>query len=78
MTSNKNLLPALIGIALGLGIALGGAGWYVFEIMSLSFRTYGTPFSKYSTEFNTPKVDPRATYLCDPAYNTRWAGCNMK
>ena len=78
MTSNKNFLPVAIGATLGLGVALAVVGWFLFEMMSLSYRTYGTPFSKYSTEYTTQKVDPRDTFLCDPAYNTRWSACNVK
>ena len=77
MTSNKTLLPVALGAFFGLG-ALVAAALFLFELMNLSYHTYGTPFSKYSTEYSTQKTDPRDTFLCDPAYHTRWSACNVK
>ena len=78
MTSNKiPLVPAIVA-SLGLAFVLAVVGYWVFEIMSLSWHTYGTPFDKYSTKYTTKKVDPRDTFICDPAYSTRWSACNVK
>ena len=76
---NPNLQKALLPAALGLLIGGAVVGLWVNQVIQSSFRTEGTVFSQYAATHPAPKNPaPTDNYLCDPAYNTRWAGCNMK
>jgi hypothetical protein len=68
------LLPVLVGLVV-LG---GGATWWLNEVISLSFRTDGTMFSKYAP-IQTPVKNPAPSQIgfCDPANKTRWSGCTI-
>lgn len=71
----KLAIPALIGLAVA-GAVVGG---WVNQIIQLSYRTDGTFFSEYATQY--PAIhnpSPADAAFCDPAYKTRWAGCTIK
>jgi hypothetical protein len=71
----KIIVPALVGLALAGGVV----GWWVNEIICLSFRTDGTIFSQYATTYPAYKNPaPSTVDFCDPAYKNRWAGCTLK
>lgn len=75
MNLTKLALPTLVGLVLALAVV----GWWVNQIINLSYRTGGTMFSQYEPHFPAFKNPaPSEAALCDPAYKTRWAGCAVK
>jgi hypothetical protein len=74
MNLTKLAIPTLIGLLFATAVI---GGW-VNQIINLSYRTDGTLFSEYAAkfpEFKNPA--PGEASYCDPAYKTRWAGCNL-
>jgi hypothetical protein len=76
MNLTKLALPAFFGLLFAAGVV----GFWVNQIIQLSYRTDGTMFSEYAPKFpavKNPAPNEWAPF-CDPAYKTRWAGCTLK
>jgi hypothetical protein len=70
----KIMIPALVGLL----VTVGAGSWWVNEVISLSFRTEGTTFSKYTPALPAVKnPHPSQIAFCDKANPTRWAGCTV-
>ena len=75
MNLTKLAIPTLIGLVFATLVV----GWWVNQIMNLSYRTEGTMFSEYAPHFPEFKnATPSEIAFCDPAYKTRWSGCTLK
>jgi hypothetical protein len=74
MKLTKIAIPALIGLVGAVGVV----GYWVNQIMQLSYRTDGTIFSQYAAKHPEIKnAPPSEASFCDPAYKARWAGCTL-